>query len=104
MGRSIGKKGESDMSISAKDARAKSMETELRIRGKSYNDLLESQDRAIEYAIKDGRTSCCFYIHDTIFSNEWEDRMREHYRTLGYKFRPTGYIGGVLQRTEEIYW
>lgn len=92
------------MSISAKDARAKSMETELRIRGTSYNDLLESQDRAIEYAIKDGRTSCCFYIHDTIFSNEWEDRMREHYRTLGYKFRPTGYIGGVLQRTEEIYW
>ena len=70
------------MSISAKEARAKSMETELRINGKSYGDLLASQDRSIEYAIKDGRTSCCFSIHDTIYSNEWEDRMKEHYKAL----------------------
>lgn len=92
------------MSISAKEARAKSMETELRINGKSYEDLLASQDRSIEYAIKDGRTSCDFSIHDSIYSNEWEDRMKEHYKALGYKFRPYGYCGGVWQRSEEIYW
>lgn len=92
------------MSINARDARSKSLETELRINGKSYNDLLASQDRSIEYAIKEGRTNTCFTIHGSIYADEWEERMKAHYSRLGYTFRPTGYIGGVWQRTEQICW
>ena len=92
------------MSISAKEARERSSRTDFRINGKTYEDLLESQDRSIEYAVNEGRTYCDFSIHDTVYSNMWEDQMKEHYKALGYKFRPTGYLGGIWQRTLEIYW
>ena len=88
------------------------------------NLMLKIQEKANE-----GKHDCCFrasvYYHKEsgkICSqlpkgykpNEWdcykysfcdyEDEVREKFRAAGYIVRPTGYIGGVWQRTEDICW
>lgn len=36
--------------------------------------------------------------------SSYEDEVRERFRKAGYKIKPTGYIGGVWQLTEDIMW
>ena len=91
------------MSMTATEARRISDKTEYKINGYTYSDKLKQQDLAIEEACKAGRRRAIFYIHETVY-DEWESDMRKHYKELGYWFEPTGYIGGVWQKTEDICW
>lgn len=36
--------------------------------------------------------------------SDYEDEIREKFRKAGYTIKPTGYIGGVWQRSETIFW
>ena len=36
--------------------------------------------------------------------DDYEDEVREKFRQAGYVIKPTGYIGGVWQKTETIWW
>lgn len=56
--------------------------------------------RSIEKAQKEGRRDTCF---DPRPCEQYEAVKRE-FENHGYVFRPTGYIGGVWQRTEHICW
>lgn len=55
--------------------------------------------RQIEYASEKGYRSTCFNP-----SCYWYEDVKELFKKQGYTFKPTGYIGGVWQRTEEICW
>ena len=35
---------------------------------------------------------------------DYEDEIRKKFRAAGYTIKPTGYIGGVWQQTEDICW
>lgn len=87
------------------------------------NLMLKIQDKANE-----GKHDCCF--HATAYyhiksgrvygsyqkgwtSRDWErkfyfcdyaDEVREKFRAAGYKIKPTGFIGGVWQDSEDICW
>lgn len=91
------------MSMSAKEAREKALCEEYTINGRSYRDLLASQDLAIAQASSKGKFRTLFYIHETVY-DEFEPRMKAHYRELGYSFEPVGMIGGVMQKDEYICW
>lgn len=49
---------------------------------------------------KDIGLSCTFFPARA----EYEDDLKRLYKDKGYTFKPTGYIGGVWQETEEICW
>ena len=64
----------------------------------------------ISDAAKDGYHKTCFYCgpviigeHRYLFS-EFEDDIKKKFLSSGYVIKPTGYIGGVWQRTEDICW
>ena len=91
------------MSMTATEAMKLSNKAEYKINGYTYSDKLKAQDKAIMRACEAGRRRTTFSIHDTIY-DEWEREMKQHYTNLGYWFEPTGYIGGVWQKTEDICW
>ncbi len=54
-------------------------------------------------------TSCYLKEDGTIGTSKdryvnCEHEIKDWLRSLGYRIEPTGYIGGVLQRTEDICW
>ena len=54
---------------------------------------------AINKAIESGISDACFDVH-----YKYEDDIKKLFKNKGYSFKPTGYIGGVLQSTEKICW
>lgn len=77
-----------------------------------FDKAVASVVRDIRKASAEGRRKCCFnppaYWYTTkdgirTFIN-YEEEVKELFRSKGYTFRPTGYIGGVWQRTENICW
>ena len=79
---------------------------------KGFKQAVESVIRAIERASERGHRKTCFnpsaywYITEdgirTFMS--FDDEVKEEFKKYGYKFQPTGYIGGVWQLTEDICW
>lgn len=63
--------------------------------------LIERQNQHIKYAIEIGRHDTCFDldVHDPDYRE-----VRMLYEKEGYHIKPTGYIGGVWQLTEDICW
>lgn len=59
----------------------------------------EYQDECIRKAASEGKHSTIFR-----FLPDDDSGAKEHYQKLGFRFRPTGYIGGAWQRTEDICW
>ena len=55
--------------------------------------------RDIEKAAREGRRKVCFNP-----SMGQYDAVKRAFENKGYYFTPTGYIGGVWQRTENINW
>ena len=56
--------------------------------------------RYIEKASSEGR-------RDTVFDPrpvEMYDAVKDEFKKHGYTFKPTGFIGGVWQRSEQICW
>ena len=79
---------------------------------KGYQQAVESVMKAIENASKDGKRKTCFnpsaywYVtKDGVRTfMKFDDEVKEAFKRHGYRFEPTGYIGGVWQRTENICW
>lgn len=36
--------------------------------------------------------------------DSYKDEVKERFESYGYVVKPTGYIGGIWQDTEDIYW
>ena len=91
--------------INAKQLRTKYKKEieEHKINGRTKQDLYNMVDRDIKNAAKNGRTHCCFYPYHTVYDC-WVPEMKQHYVKLGFTFRPTGMVGGVIQDTIEICW
>lgn len=87
---------------------------------KLAKDLEKSQDRKealehckkwimhyIEKANSQGYDRTCFTPTGKTVNGRYidcEDELKQIFRDAGYSFAPTGYIGGVYQRTIDIVW
>ena len=65
-----------------------------------FDRACESVLREIEKAQKAGMRDTCFNPQPY----EQYDAVKREFERHGYSFRPTGFIGGVWQRTEHICW
>lgn len=64
---------------------------------KGVNSVL----REIEKAKAAGKYQCNFYPY---CNGDYYDSIKALFQKHGYTFRPTGYVGGVWQTTENICW
>ena len=87
--------------INAKDLRKK--QGKRTINGKTLEDMIKSQNKSILRASENGCNSTCFSVHGTIYEG-FEEEMVKYYKDLGYKIKPTGVVGGVMQETMDICW
>ena len=84
----------------------------------ALNWCKEQVEKSILRAIENGRNKTCL-CDTTCYMNEdgtvgsystsnrridCEYEIKNWLRDLGYRIEPTGYIGGVWQRTEDICW
>lgn len=60
-------------------------------------------DRQIKEAVVNGNISA-YFACDKDSDADVYDEIRAKYESAGYHIRPTGYIGGVYQKTEHIHW
>lgn len=60
-------------------------------------------DERIKRAIERGE-SYTYFPCDKDSDKDVYDEIRSKYERAGYKIKPTGYIGGVWQLTEDICW
>lgn len=61
----------------------------------------------IEKANERGQNHVCFTPTGKTINEKYiecEDELKEMFRLKGYYFKPTGYVGGVWQRTIDICW
>ena len=97
--------------ISASEAR------QLMIKDVAINECKKRTEKSILEAIKNGYNRVCLhyttcYIKDDgTVSNDYKGKridceyeIKSWLKDLGYRIEPTGYIGGVWQRTEHICW
>lgn len=68
---------------------------------KEKDELVKRIDENIIKARDKGYTRAHFAIRTT---NKYYDEIRNEYERHGYKIKPTGYIQGVWQITEDICW
>lgn len=62
-------------------------------------------DDRINRAIANGQNSCLFECYrDSINDGPFYTEVRKKYEDAGYFIKPTGYICGVWQLTEDICW
>ena len=84
-------------------------------RQKHFEKAVAYFDERIRKAAEEGRTHTVwdfgsYYDKEAkrvLYRSEThitEEDGKAYYKNLGYTFRPTGVIGGVMQRTEEICW
>jgi 6-phosphogluconate dehydrogenase len=66
---------------------------------KAVDDQARSVMSCIERAIERGESRVCFSV-----ALKYVDDVKKLFVRLGYTFRPTGYVGGVWQRSEDICW
>lgn len=64
-----------------------------------FEKACESVMRSIEKASAKGFRDCCFNP-----PAEFYEPVKAEFQKNGYTFRPTGYIGGVWQLTEQVCW
>ena len=77
-----------------------------------YKKAIESVMNAIEKASKEGNRKTCFNPSAYWYTTEdgirtflrFDDEVKQEFIRHGYTFVPTGYVGGVWQRTEDICW
>ena len=77
-----------------------------------FDQAVESVVRDIKRASAEGRRDCCFNPTAYWYTTKegirtfikYDDAVKKLFQDKGYTFRPTGYIGGVWQRTEHICW
>lgn len=65
------------------------------------NLIIERQNKCIKDAMERGLHDTCFHLD----ANDSDyDEVKKLYEKEGYHIKPTGYIGGVWQLTEDICW
>lgn len=70
-------------------------------RERKVSEIIDKINKRIEYAVGQGWNSACFNCSkDSPFYTE----VRKKFEDVGYTIKPTGYIGGVWQLTEDICW
>lgn len=70
-------------------------------RQERIDKIIDRQNKRIQQAVADGMHECIFYPD----KNDAEYAVvRAKFESAGYQIKPTGYIGGVWQRTEDICW
>ena len=77
-----------------------------------FDKAVASVVRDIKEASAEGRRKCCFNPPAYWYTTKdgirtfikYDEEVKELFIAKGYTFRPTGYIGGVWQRTENICW
>lgn len=82
------------------------------IHDKALTEAVQSVVNAINNANKKGYRHTCFSPSAYWYTNDCgirtfmrvDDEVKAIFKMRGYTFKPTGYIGGVWQRTEEICW
>lgn len=65
---------------------------------------IEKQNASIKLAAEHGRAKTCFQCYDTVSEGDLYEEMKKIYERAGYTIKPTGYIGGVYQKTMDICW
>lgn len=65
-----------------------------------FEKAVQSVVRSIQRASEQGYRKTCFNPSD----NRYYDAVKKEFLKNGYWFTPTGYIGGVWQRSENINW
>ena len=60
-------------------------------------------DEQIKISLEIGRNRA-YFACDKYRDADVYDEIRAKYERTGYRIIPTGYIGGVWQRTEDICW
>lgn len=91
---------------------AKEIITNSNIHDKGIEVGVASVMRAIEKAAAEGRRSTCFHPKAYWYTTDsgletfqrFDDEIKAMFKKQGYTFKPTGYVGGVWQRTEDICW
>lgn len=68
-----------------------------------YNKMIYYVEKSIKEAMERGETSCHFDMQDE-YLRPWQLEVKAEFAKRGFTFRPRGYIGGVLQRTQQICW
>jgi len=74
-----------------------------KINGNTINDIYTLQNELIEKSASEGKTSCKFYPHGTIYET-WEEEIKAYYEDLGFTFRLKNRSGGIFQDNMEICW
>lgn len=85
------------MIVDAETVKKETSENE--IYKKEMAKAIKYQNERIQEAKEKGLTSAYFGA-----SSEYKDDLKQLYHQKGYRFKPTGYIGGVWQQTEDICW
>jgi hypothetical protein len=83
--------------VPAKEMRTRTEANETR--KKEIETAVYYQVRAIQKAQESGQSYTSFDV-----PYEYEQEIKKMFAKQGYTFKPTGYINGVLQRTERIHW
>lgn len=73
---------------------------------------IKQVEERIKESAKEGNNFCCYglkecYGGESFYINGKYEKLpevREHFIRKGFEFKDTGYIGGVYQHTERIYW
>lgn len=74
-------------------------------REEKVSRIIERINGDIKRAAKEGRHECFFDCSKNSRSQApFYQEARERFERCGYRIKPTGYIGGVWQRTENIEW
>lgn len=82
--------------MNAEEARRLTNQNEKR--QTKIKQYIKWQTESIQKACKNGHRETCFAYGEDM------PEVREYFKKLGYKFKPTGYSGGVWQDSENIYW
>ena len=77
-----------------------------------YEQAIKSVMRAIKDASERGYRKTCFnprayYYKDGLgvrHRMDFYNEVKEEFEMNGYRFKPTGYVDGVWQQSEDICW
>lgn len=74
-------------------------------REKAVSKIVERVNADIKKATEQGRHECYFSCSKNSHSDApFYKEVRERFENCGYRIKPTGFIGGVWQLTENIEW
>ena len=65
-----------------------------------FEKACDSVMKDVELASAQGLRDCCF----NPYPSNLYGAVKDEFQKYGYSFRPTGYVSGIWQQTEQICW